>query len=91
MEEIVRYISRDSRIYAMSFAEEIIRTIESLSDSPRMGRMVPEYGDDSIREVIVSPYRIVYHLTESQIGIIAVAHGRRNLPRILGERKWDSH
>ena len=48
-----------------------------------MGRMVPETGDPEIRERIVAPYRVLYHLGED-ILILAIIHGRRDLKRALG-------
>jgi len=59
LEEIVQYISKDSVYYASNFAKKILETIECLIDFPLMGRVVPEYDDNSdIRELIHQNYRI---------------------------------
>ncbi len=44
------------------------------------GKIVPEFGQKEIREVIEGNYRIIYFLeTEDQIQIIRVHHGARIL------------
>jgi plasmid stabilization system protein ParE len=48
---------------------------------PRLGAEVPEYGDETIREVLEHPYRIVYRVTTDRIEVVAIIHGARRLPR----------
>ena len=36
--------------------------------------------DVNIREVLEGPYRIIYHILEDEIDIIAVVHGARQWP-----------
>jgi plasmid stabilization system protein ParE len=59
LREISEYIARDSP----SAAKAIVRPLRSeagrLARYPEMGRIVPEYDDPSIRELIVSPYRLM--------------------------------
>jgi plasmid stabilization system protein ParE len=47
---------------------------------PYSGRMVPEYNDESIRELIEGGYRIVYILLENQIDVVSVRHRSKPLP-----------
>ena len=51
--------------------------MERLKDNPRSGRVVPELGDESIREVIHDNYRIVYRLSHDVVEIATVFHGAR--------------
>jgi toxin ParE1/3/4 len=80
LEAIKDYISRDSPKYAQSMAERIVRKSERLADFPLLGAEVPEYGDESIREVLEYPYRIIYRPRSERIEILAVIHGARELP-----------
>jgi len=41
--------------------------------------MVPEYDRKEIREVIEGRYRIIYLVEESQVQVLTVIHGARNL------------
>jgi toxin ParE1/3/4 len=60
-----------------NFIFEIISHIETLSDNPDIGRQVPEFQMSSIRELIHSPFRIVYVLNEAAIQIIRVWRSER--------------
>lgn len=86
IESIVSYIERDSPWYARTVASRIIETAESVPDYPEMGRVVPEIGNDVIRERFVYSYRIIYRVETERILIAAVIHGGRLLqpfvPRI---------
>jgi plasmid stabilization system protein ParE len=57
--------------------ERIVAAVGRLEDSPRSGRMVPELGDESVREVIHGNYRIVYRLRDDIVEIATVFHGAR--------------
>ena len=52
----------------------------NLARFPRSGKKVPEFNDDTIREMLVYSYRIIYKVSGEQILIAAVIHGSRNLP-----------
>ena len=51
--------------------------VERLTDNPRSGRVVPELGDESIREVIHGNYRTVYRLRHDVVEIATVFHDAR--------------
>jgi plasmid stabilization system protein ParE len=52
----------------------------SLPMFPRRGRMVPEVGDDSVREVFLKGYRLIYEIQSERIVVIAFLHGARRFP-----------
>ena len=47
---------------------------------PRAGRVVPERSDETLREVFVRTYRIIYRLRAKGILILTVFEGHRRLP-----------
>lgn len=53
---------------------------EQIATFPLSGRMVPEYAASNVREVIESPYRIIYRVKPDQIDILAVVHSAQMLP-----------
>ena len=59
LRNLVRFIARDDRQVAKRFGDLIVTKVESLKTFPRIGRIVPEYREDRLRELIVSSYRIV--------------------------------
>jgi len=57
--EIEDYISKDSPARAIQFVDQLIEHAESISDKPRMGRVVPELANPDIRELIFKTYCII--------------------------------
>jgi toxin ParE1/3/4 len=51
----------------------------SLAAFPLSGRKVPEFDDETIREVFAYSYRIIYQVKPKAITIAAVIHGKRML------------
>lgn len=80
LQSIRTYIARDSIEYADLIVDQIVQTVERLEKHPRSGRMVPELGLSSIREIIVRGYRIVYLLEGEDAFILTVFHGARPFP-----------
>jgi toxin ParE1/3/4 len=76
------YITRDSEAYAAAFVQEMKDAATSLSEMAERGQIVPEFGDPSIRELLVRPYRLVYRLNARQVTILAIIHGARRAWRI---------
>ena len=58
---------------------QILDRIELLEKHPDMGRIVPEFQQEKIREVIQSNYRIVYLREESVVTIVRVWRTERDL------------
>jgi len=61
------------------FVIEILDRIETLIDNPDIGRVVPEFSTDSIRELTHKPFRIVYFRESSTISIVRVWRSERIL------------
>lgn len=79
--DTVKYISKDKPKAARNWAKEIKKSVQKLSDYPRLGRIVPEFSDESIREIIKGRYRIVYKIdiASDTIAILAVHHSKKLL------------
>ena len=73
------YIAADRLAAALKWFERVVSKTESLSALPDQGRMVPEADLESIREVLVEPYRVVYRRDDAEIVILTVQHERRDL------------
>ena len=59
--------------------EEIFTHIEALRDHPKMGRIVPEFGQPFLRELIHPPFRIVYRREPRHVRIVRVWRSERLL------------
>lgn len=53
VEAIASYIARDSAVYAQAVVEKILETARHVREFPFMGRIVPELGQETIRERLV--------------------------------------
>jgi len=85
------YEEQDVPEIGMNFISEIFFHIETLNEHPRIGRSVPEFNDDAIREIIHPPFRVVYLLEERVIHVVRVWRSERllKLPeeKIMGGAK----
>ncbi|HAA28430.1 MAG TPA: type II toxin-antitoxin system mRNA interferase toxin, RelE/StbE family [Cyanobacteria bacterium UBA8553] len=79
VDAIVAYIARDSASYAATVVQKILDTTRNLSKFPLTGRIVPEFGDESIREKFAYSDRIIYRIENETVTIAAVIHGKRQL------------
>ena len=84
LRQIYQFISKDSQQYAAIVVRSVRGSAERLKKFPESGRLVPELPGSRYRELIVSPYRIVYRYAEEQnrVLVLAVVHGSRLLPPI---------
>ncbi len=82
LEAIAKYIARDSLFYAQSVVSKILETSITIGESPLVGRVLPEIGDNNIRERFVYSYRLVYVIRQRKVLIIAIIHGKRLLENI---------
>ena len=61
----------------------------SLSEHPQRGSYPKELLDIGIREfreVFFKPYRIIYRMTESDVYVLVIADGRRDMRALLERR-----
>ncbi len=80
LKAIWEFISRDSKHYAGKQIEKIIERTEQLEIFPASGRIVPEFNNELIRELIEGNYRIIYKIeAEDLVGIARVHHSARLL------------
>ena len=81
LEAAAGFIARDSESYAAAFVQEVKESVTSLTHLAERGRMVPEFGNQRIRELLVRPYRLVYEISDDRIFVLALIHGARRTGR----------
>jgi toxin ParE1/3/4 len=77
VQAIAAYIAEDSLAYAKSVAQKIVASTRRLATFPMSGRVVPEFGQENVREVFAYSYRIIYRVEGEMVTIAAVVHGKR--------------
>lgn len=79
LDSIHDYIAQHSTENADRFVKRIVLRARQISDFPLSGKVVPEFGQEQIREVIEGSYRLIYYIQPDEIEIFAVIHGKINL------------
>jgi plasmid stabilization system protein ParE len=84
LKSIREYIAKDSVYYADRFVDGAFERADQLEAFPKSGRIVPELGYPSVREIVYGSYRIIYELIHEfddiNVFVVAVIHGMRLLP-----------
>ncbi len=90
LNEIVEYIANDSVKIALNKFYEITESTKQLENFPEQGRIIPELRNENIlryREIIISPWRLMYKIEDKKIYIMALIDGRRNVEDVLMKRQ----
>jgi toxin ParE1/3/4 len=82
LDSACEFIARDSKRYAHLFAERIVALIETIPKHPLLGAVVPEYGQEYLRERLFQNYRIIYRVRDDLVEIVAIIHAARLMPPI---------
>jgi plasmid stabilization system protein ParE len=77
---IARYIGRTSPVYAERMVDRLLARTAQLKEFPESGRHVAEVSDEHVRELLEGPYRIIYLVQAARIDVLAVVHGRQDVP-----------
>jgi toxin ParE1/3/4 len=80
LEAISSYIGSKNPPAARQWIRKLRLRARNAARDPGIGRKVPEYDRDDIREVLVGSYRIVYRVTPGEVVILIVTEGHRLLP-----------
>lgn len=70
--------SRDGAIPVLTRALEVARSLSTLAER---GRIVPEVGESTLRELFVYDYRLLYQVYQDQVVIRAFLHGARDFAK----------
>ncbi|MBL7955019.1 MAG: type II toxin-antitoxin system RelE/ParE family toxin [Flavobacteriales bacterium] len=81
IDAIASYIALDSTVRARQQVLRILSAEELLVPYPGGGHMVPEMRSRVYREVIIPPYRIIYHYVPKGgvVSILAVIHSKQQV------------
>ncbi len=66
------YLEEGAPHIGEEFVIAIVAHIGTLIDNPDIGRMIPEFGDKKIRELIHPPFRIVYLRESNSVHVVRV-------------------
>lgn len=84
LERIVAYIAPHDPGAAERLGNHLLDAALSLSTLPERGRVVPEFHQAELREVIFRSYRIIYrvNMAGGRVEIVRFWHAARGFPQI---------
>ncbi len=70
---------------------QVLQRTETLVDHPDIGRVVPEFDQSVLRELIHPPFRIVYRCEPQRVRVVRVWRSERLLRLPGGDVKGNNH
>ncbi len=76
---IKAFIAQDSIDRAEKWLIALYAAGENLSQFSSRGRIIPEFNQENLRELLIENYRLVYRIKSATVEIITVFEGHRQL------------
>jgi addiction module RelE/StbE family toxin len=90
LDDIGNHIAKDSERYAEVTVERLFNSVDMLENFPKAGKMVTEFENELIRELIRGSYRIVYRIIDDfRIDIITVHNCARLIENTYDFSEFD--
>jgi plasmid stabilization system protein ParE len=89
LNDIIQHIAKDSPAYSERFGIHVAKAPKRLVKFPYSGRIVPEFNQETIRELIYGSYRIIYLIKEGDCYVTAIIHGSRDILSQLKPGNWN--
>ena len=89
LDEALSDIAEDSIDGAVRVLTRALEAADSLSTLADRGRIVPEIGEATLRELFVYDYRLLYRVREDRVIIRAFLHGARDFSKWRREQAPD--
>lgn len=83
LQRLREYYEPLSPRFADKLIDQLISRTRFLATSPQSGRVVPEFADKTIREILSGNYRIVYRYEQAnRVEIARIFHGAQLLNQL---------
>ena len=77
--EISLYVAEDNPTASIKLVDSIYNLVDRLEEFPNSGRIVPEFNNQDIREIVYNNYRIIYRIGQKEVIVLTI----RNYKQIL--------
>jgi plasmid stabilization system protein ParE len=78
LDDVIAHVARDSRTAASRVLNQALEAADTLAFLAERGRVVPEFGDPTVREIFVYSYRLLYEIRNDTVAVIGFVHGARD-------------
>lgn len=75
----IRHVAKDSVSAAERERKTLLKAVAQLKTFPQSGRMVPEFNNPALREIVREPIRVIYRLKGNEIHLLTFHHSSRDL------------
>ena len=79
LKAIYDYIAQTAPINARQVVTDLRIKADAITDVPFSGKVVPELNDEYLREVHAHAWRVIYHVCDRDMYVIAVIHKRQQI------------
>jgi toxin ParE1/3/4 len=79
LRQVYTYIAHDSASIAQQVVNDLAERTRPLDEFPLTGKVIPEAGDENLREVHAHSWRIFYQVRNRDVFVFAVMHKRRQI------------
>jgi plasmid stabilization system protein ParE len=86
LDEIWEYIAEDSVHAADPLLAELFEAFEELVRTPRIGHKREDLSQFPLLFWPVGNYLVIYRAERSPVEVVAIAHGKRDIPELLRRR-----
>jgi len=83
----VWYAEQGVSAIGVRLVAEVFQRVQALADHPDMGRVVPEFDQPFLRELIHPPFRIVYRRDPQRVRMVRVWRSERLLHLPTGDEE----
>lgn len=70
-------IAQDRPQAAVTWLRELLTRVGALNRFARRGRVVPEIGKPTHRQILHHPYRVIYRVDTTEVVVLTIRHLRR--------------
>ncbi len=74
--EIVDYVAADRPNAALDWLDGLEERLTALPGMPEQGRVVPEWYEPDVRELIYKRHRIIYEIHPDRVELLSIRHSR---------------
>ena len=87
--KIIEYIAQNNPDNSIKILKKIKKQTDELYHSPKRCRIVPELYEQGItqyREMLITPWRVLYRIADDTVYVLSVVDSRQNIEDILLKR-----
>lgn len=78
LREIFLYLAEFSLNAADAQAGKILSRIDLLANFPKLGRVLPDYNNERLRELVIGLYLVAYYIvSDDRIDILSIHHSAK--------------